>query len=128
MGLSDLCSESNLNFLLMKNLKLLALALVFFTLGFAEAKEIPAEPNETLRSEVVQLIGPMYFGDHSEEEFSVELLFTVNSNGELIILDVDAQNKSVRDYFKRKLNYKKVDHRPSKPGEVFLLPVKVLVP
>ena len=112
----------------MKNLKLLALAMVFFTFHFAEANEIPVEPNETLRSEVVELIGPMYFGDYEEDEFSVELLFTVNSNRELIVLHVVSQNKSVRDYFKRKLNYKKVDHQPSKPGEVFLLPVKVLVP
>ena len=74
------------------------------------------------------VMGPMYFGDYEGQGYTVEVLFTVNSNRELILLDVDAQNKSVRSYFKRKLNYKKVNHQPSKPGEIFLLPVKVLVP
>ena len=112
----------------MKNSKLLALVMILFSLHFATAKEMPVEPNKGLRSEVVELIGPMYFGDYEDQGFTVEVLFTVNSNRELILLDVDAENKSVRSYFKRKLNYKKVNHQPSKPGEIFLLPVKVLVP
>ena len=112
----------------MKNLKVLALAMVIFSLQIAEAKETPVLPNENLRSEVVELIGPMYFGNYEDMEFSVEVLFTINSNRELIVLDVDAKDKSVRSYFKRKLNYKTVDHMPSKPGEIFLLPVKVMVP
>lgn len=112
----------------MKNLKLLALAMVLFIAQFAEAKEIPVLPNESLRSEVIELIGPMYFGDYEDKDLSVEVLFTVNSKRELIVLDVNATDKEVISYFKRKLNYKKVNHLPSKPGEIFLLPVKVLVP
>ena len=111
----------------MKNLKLLALAMVIFSVQFAEAKENPVLPNESLRSEVVELIGATYFGDYEDVDFSVDVLFTVNSNRELIVLSVDARDKAVRSYFKRKLNYKKVDHVPGEPGEIFLLPVKVLV-
>jgi hypothetical protein len=112
----------------MKKLKFLALAMVIFSAQFVEARENPVLPNESLRSEVIQLIGPMYFGDYQDTNLSVEVLFTINSNGELIVLDVDAPQSKVRSYFKRKLNYKKVNHLPSKPGEIFLLPVKVLVP
>ena len=112
----------------MKNLKLLALAMVIISVQFVEAKENPVLPNESLRSEVVELIGTMYYGDYEDVDFFVDVLFTVNSNRELIVLSVDARDKDVRSYFKRKLNYKKVDHVPGKTGEIFLLPVKVLVP
>ena len=101
--------------------------MVIFSVQFVEAKEIPILPNESLRSEVVELIGATYFGDYEDVDFSVEVMFTVNSNRELIVLSVDAKDQDVRSYFKRKLNYKKVDYVPGKPGEIFLLPVKVLV-
>ena len=101
--------------------------MVIFAVQFVEANEIPILPNESLRSEVVELIGATYFGDYEEVDFSVEVMFTVNSDRELIVLSVKTKDPDVRSYFKRRLNYKKVNHVPGKPGEIFLLPVKVLV-
>jgi len=60
------------------------------------------------------------------DELGAEVLFTVNNNKEIIILSVDSDDDLLESYLKRKLNYKKVNHRPSKNGEIYLLPVRMV--
>ena len=85
----------------------------------------PVEPNESLRSEIVSLLGDNLTFDQDQSEINVEVLFTVNRNGELIIIATNATDKSTELLIKKKLNYKKVDFNTNKPGEVFLLPLKI---
>jgi hypothetical protein len=110
----------------MKSLKLFVLALALFTINVSAAVIEPIKPTDELRIEIVDLIGSSYMGEMTESEYSAEVLFTVNSKKELIILSVDSENEEMESYLKRKLNYKKVDHRPSQPGEIYLLPVKMI--
>lgn len=110
----------------MKSLKLFALALVLFTINVSAAVIEPIKPTDELRIEIVDLIGSSFMLEMTESEYSAEVLFTVNSKKELIILSVDSENEEMEYYLKRKLNYKKVDHRPSQPGEIYLLPVKMI--
>jgi len=110
----------------MKSLKLFALALVLFTINVSAAVIEPIKPTDELRIEIVDLIGSSFMLEMSESEYSAEVLFTVNSKKELIILSVESENEEMEYYLKRKLNYKKVDHRPSQPGEIYLLPVKMI--
>ena len=60
-------------------------------------------------------------GSNSQTPF----LFTVNRNGQLIIISTDAPNEKTETVIKKKLNYKKVDFKANKPGEMFLLPLKI---
>jgi len=102
--------------------------MTFLFMGVTGATANPIEPNGELRSEIESLIGREYLGDYEFDDFSVEVLFTINSKREVIVLFVESENKEARTYFKRRLNYKKVGHLPDSPGEIFLLPVKVRVP
>ena len=61
-----------------------------------------------------------------QDEYDADVLFTVNANRELIVLSVDSESAELETYLKRKLNYKKVNHKPSKHGEIYLLPVKMV--
>ena len=110
----------------MKNLKLFVLALGLFTLNAAAAELNPISPTTELRSEMAELIGSSYLDDMQADELGAEVLFTVNNNKEIIILSVDSDNASIESYLKNKLNYKKVNHRPGNPGEIYLLPVKMV--
>ena len=110
----------------MKSLKLFVLALALFTINVSAAVIEPIKPTDELRIEIVDLIGSSYMDNMIESEYSAEVIFTVNSKKELIILSVDSKNKEMESYLKRKLNYKKVDHKPSQPGEIYLLPVKMI--
>ena len=104
--------------------KLIIVAVVaLFTLNISAAE--PVEPNESLRSEIVSLLGDNLTFDLDQSEINVEVLFTVNRNGELIIIATNATDKSTELLIKKKLNYKKVDFNTNKPGEIFLLPLKI---
>ena len=110
----------------MKNLKLLFLALALFTINISAANLNPIKPTDELRIEIVELIGTNYMNEMQADELGAEVLFTVNNNREIIILSVDSDDDLLESYLKRKLNYKKVNHRPSKNGEIYLLPVKMV--
>ena len=110
----------------MKNLKLLVLALGLFSVNLATANFNPINPTDELRIEMAELIGSAYMDDMQADELNAEVLFTVNKNKEIIILSVDSDNASLESYLKYKLNYKKVNHRPGNPGEIYLLPVKMV--
>ncbi len=110
----------------MKSLKLLVLALGLFTINVSAANLNPIKPTDELRIEIVELIGSNYMNEMQADEQGAEVLFTVNNNKEIIILSVDSDDDLLENYLKRKLNYKKVNHRPSKNGEIYLLPVKMV--
>ncbi len=110
----------------MKNLKLFVLALGLFTINLSAANSHPIKPTDDLRIEIVDLIGSNYMDTMTADQNEADVLFTVNSNKELIVLSVDTENDQLESYLKAKLNYKKVHHRPSKNGEIYLLPVKMV--
>ena len=110
----------------MKSLKLFVLALALFTINVSAANLNPIKPTDELRVEIVDLIGSNYMAEMEVDQYAAEVLFTVNNDRELIVLSVDTENTQLESYLKRKLNYKKVNHRPGKHGEIYLLPVKMI--
>jgi hypothetical protein len=109
----------------MKSFKFILLVSAVFLLS-ASSFANPIKPTDQLREEIVDIIGFSFLDDYEENEYSAEVLFTVNSDQELIVLSVNSESDEAEDYLRDKLNYKKVDHLPSKYGEIYLLPVKMV--
>ncbi len=103
--------------------KLIIVAIALFTLNLSAA-ESPVKPNDLLRADIVQLLGDDCPTEFSKEECNIDVIFTINSKSELIVLSVDAPNKIVESFIQNKLNYKKVHYKTTKEGELFLLPLK----
>ncbi len=110
----------------MKNVKLFILALGLFTLNLSAANLHPIKPTDNLRVEMVNLIGSNFMDEMIDDQYEADVLFTVNAKRELIVLSVESDNPELETYLKNKLNYKKVNHKPSKHGEIYLLPVKMV--
>lgn len=110
----------------MRNLKLFVLAFTLFTINLSAANLNPIKPTDELRGEMITLIGNNYNAEIKTDQHEADVLFTVNSERELIILAVETDNAEMESYLMQKLNYKKVNHRPSKHGEIYLLPVKMV--
>jgi len=110
----------------MKSFKFLLLVSAVFLLNTVTVFANPIKPTDQLREEIVDIIGFSFLDDYEENEYSAEVLFTVNSEQELIVLSVNSESGEAEDYLRNKLNYKKVDHMPSKYGEIYLLPVKMI--
>ena len=118
---------SNLNYIIMKTLKLFitVIALVF-AVNVSFANEDPVKPSAQLRSELMDLIGTNTSFEMEANETTAEVIFTVNKSGEVIVISVISDNAETIKHIKNKINYKKVSHRTSKPGEMYLLPVRVV--
>ena len=110
----------------MKSIKLIVLAFALFTLNVSATTLNPIKPTDQLRAEIVDILGYGFVGDFEQDQYGAEVIFTVNSDQELIVLSVDSPNEDAERYFQKKLNYKKVSHQPNKPGEIYLLPIKLV--
>ena len=113
----------------MKNLKTvitiiaISLATTFSTVaGDKKSSKIKKE----LRTEIVSMIG-----DEINIEFnktcSAEISFMINNKNELIVVSVDCASKEFNSYVKRKLNYKKINVKGTKKGEIYRVPVTLKV-
>ncbi|WP_298777794.1 hypothetical protein [uncultured Polaribacter sp.] len=111
----------------MRNLKsiiaILAISLsTVFSINATEKK--PTKITKELRSEIISLIGkniPLVLKSTS----SAEISFMVNNKNELIVFSVDSKEKEFNSYIKTKLNYKKVNVKGTKKGEIYRMPVKI---
>ncbi|MCK5867004.1 MAG: hypothetical protein KAG14_01265 [Mycoplasmataceae bacterium] len=111
----------------MKKLNYFIIAFVLFAMNATAATTTgPVKPTSQLRAEIVDIIGPNCPYEHNKNECSAEVLFTINTKGELIVLSVVSPNVKAEGFVKSKLNYKKVSHRPKREGEIFLLPLRMV--
>lgn len=111
----------------MKKFNYLMIAFVLFAMNVSAATTTgPVKPTTQLRSEIVDIIGPNCPYEHNKDECTAEVLFTINTKGELIVLSVISPNAKAERFLKSKLNYKKVSHTPKREGEIFLLPLRML--
>jgi hypothetical protein len=106
----------------MKNF-IIVVAIALFTLNVS-ATENPIKPSEELRTEIVDLIGYESPFDFENKEYTVEVIFTVNSKSEIIVIYSNSPNLETEKFIKGKLNYKKVNYKVTKEGELYLLPLK----
>ncbi len=115
----------------MKNFKLF-IAVLTLTIFSATAstnnnlflEENPVKPNEVLRSEIANLIGND-FPYEFEKENLVEVIFTLNSDNELIVISTNANHKEIDYFIKNKLNYKKVSFKLNKNDNIYLIPIRI---
>ena len=110
----------------MKKLKLFIIVFAIFAMNAYASNTDPIKPTNQLRAEIVDFIGQNCPYEYDKNECTAEVLFTVNINGEIIVLTVISPNPKAESYLKSKLNYKKVSHTPKREGEVYLLPLRMI--
>ena len=111
----------------MKNLKwLIATFALVFAIQVSANNEKPIKATAQLQSELVELLGDDFPFTIENVELTAEVLFTVNHKGEVIILQIVSENSDAEKHIKKRINYRKVSHRSSKPGEIYLMPIRVV--
>ncbi len=118
---------SNLNYNIMTKLFLFILIVAFFAMNVKAAVVDPVKPNAELRAELVQFIGAgCDFWDVTDNEFTAQILFTINSHNEIVVLSIDSKNPNAETHIANKLNYKKVKSNGYKQGVIYLLPIRMI--
>lgn len=90
----------------------------------AATEKEPTNTNKSLRTELVSLLGDKIPLD-IDRSYSAEISFIVNNENEVIVISVDSKVSSFVKYAKTRLNYKKINTKNIKKGEVYRMPIKI---
>jgi hypothetical protein len=90
----------------------------------AATEKEPTNTNKSLRTELVSLLGDKIPLD-IDRSYSAEISFIVNNNNEVIVISIDSKVSSFVKYAKTRLNYKKINTKNIKKGEVYRMPIKI---
>ena len=84
----------------------------------------PKTTNEQIREKIVNLLGKKFKVEIKKEK-QVEISFVFNTENEIVILSVDKNDAQLTNIVKQKLNYKTLDVKGIKKGEIYTLPLKL---
>ena len=111
----------------MKNLKsiiaIIAISLAT-TFSTTATENGPSKITKKLRTEIVSMLDkniPIEVKETSKAEVS----FMINNKNEIVIVSVNSSLDEFNSYIKRKLNYKKIELKGVKKGEIYRMPVKL---
>ncbi|MCI2228088.1 hypothetical protein MC378_02835 [Polaribacter sp. MSW13] len=99
----------------------ISLSTVFST---SATEKNPSEITKELRIEIVSILGdkiPVTFNKPT----TVEVSFMINNRNEIVIISVDSDISEFSSFIKKKLNYKKLDIKSVKKGEIYKMPIKI---
>jgi hypothetical protein len=97
----------------MNKFKLMAIAFVFGTASlFASTITNPEVSGDEIRSQIVALVDAS--AKTLESPISVEITFSFNSEGEIVILKVQSRDKEILDFIRTNINGEKLEN----PGKM----------
>lgn len=108
----------------MKKLVLL-LVVVIMNVTFVSAKEInPVDDYPKAVKEICKLLGPLSINEEFDTAVRIQFTAIVNSDNELIVLQVGTKNETFKNHLKNQLNYRKIVSGTMTPGKVYTFVVK----
>ena len=110
----------------MKKLKsiIAILAISLSTVFSANAAEKNPSETKELRTEIVSILGDN-IPIELQQPSTAEISFMINNQNEIVIISVDSDVNELNDFIKRKLNYKKIDIKGAKKGEIYKMPLRI---
>ncbi|WP_395059806.1 hypothetical protein [Flavobacterium sp.] len=108
----------------MKKLILL-FVVVIMNVTFVSAKEVnPVDDYPKAIKEISKLLGPLNINDEFEKAVRIKFTAMVNSDNELIVLQVGTDNIIFKNHIISQLNYKIIAREAMTPGKQYTFIVK----
>ncbi|MEM9362807.1 MAG: hypothetical protein AAGA43_09235 [Bacteroidota bacterium] len=85
--------------------------------GNKPAKKLSVQIQEMLNTNSFQL---------EEGEIKAEVRFTLNKDGEIVVLSVETENSFLEGFVKGRLNYQKVELANIQEGKIYKVPIRVM--
>jgi hypothetical protein len=87
------------------------------------AKNTPITKKK-LRIEIVSILGNKISVELKKPN-KAEISFMINSQNEIVIISVESDIDELKTIIKGKLNYKKVEVKGTKKGEIYKIPLRI---
>ncbi|MEM0932843.1 MAG: hypothetical protein AAGJ12_10275 [Bacteroidota bacterium] len=108
----------------MKKVGITLMALCLFALGAAHANDSTV-PEKKLSTQIQKILNRNTF-PLEEGEIMADVRFTINKEGEIVVLSVDTPDATLEGFVKGRLNYQKVELPVIKEGKIFTVSVRVM--
>lgn len=101
----------------------LVVAITFSNVLFAGTDRPTVKETKTLTEEIQDLLKNPNFT--AVEDIKANVTLMLNKNGELVVLAIDSESKTAKNFIKRRLNYKKLNVEVESLNKTFVIPVKI---
>lgn len=109
----------------MRKLSLVFVAAMLLATGNILANDsVKTEPTKKLSTQIGELLEDNYLTDN-QVNLTAQVRFTLNNEGEIVVLSVDTENKILASFVKYKLNYQKVEVNDSEEGKMYTVPIRI---
>lgn len=118
-------NHQSLNKQIMRKLSLVFVAAMLLVTGNILANDsVKVEPTKKLSTQIGELLADNYLTDE-DVSLTAQVRFTLNNEGEIVVLSVDTVNEKFESFVKSRLNYKKVDVQDASEGQMFTVPIRI---
>jgi len=109
----------------MKKVSVMLVAALLLSTGSIFANDVKeANPAKDISSQITKMLDKNEFSE-DEIDASAQVRFTMNKQGEIVVLSVDTENSSLESFVKGRLNYQKLDVDNFKEGKLFTVSVRI---
>nr|WP_299346686.1 hypothetical protein [Allomuricauda sp.] len=81
------------------------------------------KPAEKLAVQIQQMLKDNFI-KLDNQELTADVRFTINKEGEIVVLSVYTESQYLEGYLKGRLNYRKVEMNQIEEGKVYTVPVR----
>lgn len=85
---------------------------------------VKENPTKKLSTQISELLVDNYF-TAEDLNLTAQVRFTLNNEGEMVVLSVDTDNAKLEFFVKARLNYKKVKVDNASEGQMFTVPIRI---
>ena len=108
----------------MKKMSLAVMAMLLLSTVSVVANE-GNKPVKKLSVQIQEMLNIDSF-ELEEGEIKAEVRFTLNKDGEIVVLSVETENSFLEGFVKGRLNYQKVELANIQEGKIYKVPVRVM--
>ena len=110
----------------MRKITLVLVAATLLSTGSIFANSVKdIDPGKSLSTQISKILSDNEFSD-SQVNMTAQVRFTVNKDGEIVVLSVDTESPTFESFVKGRLNYKKVGQANFKEGKLFTVSVRIV--
>jgi hypothetical protein len=106
----------------MRKISLVLVAALLLSTGNVLANDYkPENPVRKLSTQIHKMLKDNNFD--ISDDLTADVRFTINDEGEIVVLSVSTANETLEGFVKGRLNYKKVDN--AQEGKIYTVPVRI---
>lgn len=109
----------------MRKLSLVFVAALLLASGNVLANDTEGvKPAKSLSNQITKMLEDNSFSDE-QSDLTAQVRFTLNNEGEIVVLSVDTEFVNLERFVKSRLNYQKVDISNIEEGKLYTVPVRI---